>query len=517
MDTLDNLNDSTLWGRVCCSDSRAFEELVKRHQSAVCSVAYNACGNVAASEDISQETFLTAWRDRMALRDVNRPRAWFCGIARNLARNSVRRTSKLPESLAAHCEPASPDPEPPDAAVTQEEESLLWQALGEIDATYREPLILFYREDLSVADVASALDITPDAAKQRLSRGRAQLRAQVAVMVENALKRTRPAKAFTLAVMAGLSGMATGAKAAATSATVGALAVGTVNAGVAAVSKTAAGAASGVLSAATLGSLAGTAGGLLGGWLGTWLPAQLAPTKTQREFQLKVGRRILIVSIILCLFLLVVMRAIATDTSGLQLVFTILGWIALLKTYLLVEIWLQFRGIAKIQATIKPESDPNDSKIGQLMQSHVLNAYEGRVYRSRTWLLGIPLIDINVCGEWEQNIGQLIRRRACGGNCRCAYRQTGDEQAKSPHAGDELRAGRAKDDTPIARANTIPLRGFAPALLTLAATSLTERLSPSRAPDGGRKCIELRSGLDGESYIHPTNITQYHPLTRLFS
>src|SRR5262245_32290362 len=63
----DRLSDADLWGRVRAGDSTAFETLVRRHQSLICSVAYSYCGDLALSEDVAQETFWAAWRDREQL------------------------------------------------------------------------------------------------------------------------------------------------------------------------------------------------------------------------------------------------------------------------------------------------------------------------------------------------------------------------------------------------------------------------------------------------------------------
>ena len=104
------------------------------------------------------------------------------------------------------------EPGPAEEAVSREEESLVWQALERIPEAYREPLILFYREDRSVAEVAGALVLSEDAVKQRLSRGRGMLREQVAELVEGGLRRSRPGRRFTVTVMAGLAAHAAGAK-----------------------------------------------------------------------------------------------------------------------------------------------------------------------------------------------------------------------------------------------------------------------------------------------------------------
>ncbi len=76
-------SDVALWQLVCGDDRRAFAELVGRHQSAVAAVAYSACGDLTLSEDIAQETFWAAWRERATLLEPARLRAWLCGIAQH--------------------------------------------------------------------------------------------------------------------------------------------------------------------------------------------------------------------------------------------------------------------------------------------------------------------------------------------------------------------------------------------------------------------------------------------------
>jgi zinc protease len=69
---------------------------------------------------------------------------------------------------------------------------------------YRDPLILFYRNGDSTAEVADALELSEETVRQRLSRGRGMLNERVARLVETGLRRSNPAKAFTIAVLAAL-------------------------------------------------------------------------------------------------------------------------------------------------------------------------------------------------------------------------------------------------------------------------------------------------------------------------
>ncbi len=93
---------------------------------------------------------------------------------------------------------------PSEQAIGREEEALLWRSLGKIPELYREPLILYYREHQSIEHVAVELELSEDAVKQRLSRGRKMLQEEVQTFVESALRRTAPDQAFSGAVLAAL-------------------------------------------------------------------------------------------------------------------------------------------------------------------------------------------------------------------------------------------------------------------------------------------------------------------------
>jgi len=213
-------NDAELVIASLSGNRDAFGQIVVRYQSLICSLAYSATGSLGESEDLAQETFITAWKHLRHLREQHKLRAWLCGIARNRINNTLRREGREPahagESLDTVPEAAATEPRPDDQTISQEEEAILWRSLERIPKIYREPLVLFYREHQSIENAAAALELTEDAVKQRLSRGRKLLADEVTAFVEGALARTNPGKAFTLGVLAALPVvLTTSAKAAA--------------------------------------------------------------------------------------------------------------------------------------------------------------------------------------------------------------------------------------------------------------------------------------------------------------
>lgn len=199
-------------------DTRAFGSLVERHQSLICGLAYSACGNVHVSEDLAQETFITAWQQLRNLREKGNIRGWLCGIARHVINNFHRRQQRTPTAMAAEIDdathPASAEPAPDESAIQEQESALLWRTLQTLPETYREPMVLFYRQNESVAAVAESLGISEDAVKQRLARGRAMLAEQVERRLGNTLRQSMPTAAFTCCVLAALPLATTSASAA---------------------------------------------------------------------------------------------------------------------------------------------------------------------------------------------------------------------------------------------------------------------------------------------------------------
>ncbi len=219
MTSVDLIPDAELVAACLGGDREAFGRIVERYQRLLCSLGYSATGSLSESEDLAQEAFVDAWRQLCTLREPEKLRPWLCGILRykvgRLRRSDVREPVRHAEALEQAEELPSADEPAADLAMDKEEQAILWSALERVPELYREPLVLYYREHRSVEHVAVALDLTEDAVKQRLARGRKILQERVLSFVEGALSRSTPGRVFTLGVVAALPAMlATPAKAA---------------------------------------------------------------------------------------------------------------------------------------------------------------------------------------------------------------------------------------------------------------------------------------------------------------
>ena len=203
-------------------DRAAFCQIVERYQNLLCSLAYSAVGDLKHSEDIAQEAFIEAWKKLDSLNDPEKLKSWLCGILRFKASHFRRKEATQPVAAAHELDgideqvgEQSAHAIIEDDAISAQEQALLWQALEKMPETYREPLILFYREHHSVEHVASQLDLSEDTVKQRLSRGRKLLQKAMVSFVEDTLSKSKQGTGFALAVMVAINSISPPVKAAA--------------------------------------------------------------------------------------------------------------------------------------------------------------------------------------------------------------------------------------------------------------------------------------------------------------
>ena len=256
-------------------DVQAFSELVKRHQNSVSAITYSITGSIEHSEDLAQETFIIGWQKLATLEKPAALSGWLCSIARNLARSWVRGQAKEKTvSLDGIPEQACQARDDREEELRQQRSETVWAALSDLPETYREPLVLFYRNGQSIREVAAALDLSEDCIKQRLSRGRELLRQEVALLIEDTLEATLPGPAFTAGIITAISTLAI---------THTATAVGAGGAAAATTGKTL-----GLVGFVKLfGILAGPVLGFTFGLFGVWSGIYRSPTLRTRRFMLK--------------------------------------------------------------------------------------------------------------------------------------------------------------------------------------------------------------------------------------
>lgn len=149
-------------------------EAWQKHESELRRYLRHRTGSDAEGDDLLQEVFLRALRQKNGLCGIDNPRAWLFATARNLLIDRLRLAKEqveLPEDLAL--EPTE-EPAPVDGLV-----QCLPRVLAELSAQDREAITLCDIEGMTQQAFAQRLGISLPAAKSRVQRARARLKARL--------------------------------------------------------------------------------------------------------------------------------------------------------------------------------------------------------------------------------------------------------------------------------------------------------------------------------------------------
>ncbi len=174
------ISDRLLVEAVRAGSVTAFEGLVKRYDAQLRAFLYRLTGDAEVAADLTQETFLDVHRCRATL-PTDRPfAAWLYRTARYNAlplqrRQRLYRFMSL-DWLIAHLTSVIPGFRRSDAVGDVHERDLIERALDEISPGLREALILSAIGGFTGEEVANIMDISPAAARKRVSRATAEFR-----------------------------------------------------------------------------------------------------------------------------------------------------------------------------------------------------------------------------------------------------------------------------------------------------------------------------------------------------
>jgi RNA polymerase sigma-70 factor (ECF subfamily) len=162
--------DEALMMRVQQGDSEAYKVLFERHQGRVYGYLLRRTRSPEIAADLYQETFLRLYRARNTWQKGRPVRPWLFGIAVNAAKDHARKVRRLPVEVELSPTLQGEGIRNP---VTKMD---LEQAIAGLPDHMRDAFLLGAVEGFDHNEVAAQLDISPDNARARISRARAQLR-----------------------------------------------------------------------------------------------------------------------------------------------------------------------------------------------------------------------------------------------------------------------------------------------------------------------------------------------------
>ncbi len=169
---MSQLNDISLVAQVVVfKNTRAFDELVKKYQSAIRRFFLNqTLGDSELSDDLAQETFIKAYTNIASFKNLSSFSTWLYRIAYNVFYDYIRTRKETTEI----------DTREVDAIHNTEQENIgqkmdVYQSLKTLKEVERTCVTLFYMEDVSIDKIAGIIGCPTGTVKSHLSRGKEKL------------------------------------------------------------------------------------------------------------------------------------------------------------------------------------------------------------------------------------------------------------------------------------------------------------------------------------------------------
>ncbi|MBN1403847.1 MAG: sigma-70 family RNA polymerase sigma factor [Opitutales bacterium] len=182
--------DALLMVRVAGGDTQALCTLIENWQAPLGNFVYRYVQNREATQELVQETFVRLYEARTRFDGNMKFSSWLFKIASNLCKNYYRWRSRHPESLGIDesfsCDAdrvggaRREDSSPAEQSEQNDDAVMLERAVNEMPHQLKTALLLYYYENMSYKEIASALGCSPRGVETRLYRARAWLSKRLA-------------------------------------------------------------------------------------------------------------------------------------------------------------------------------------------------------------------------------------------------------------------------------------------------------------------------------------------------
>ncbi|WP_153732103.1 sigma-70 family RNA polymerase sigma factor [Sporosarcina obsidiansis] len=150
------------------------DQIVHEHSRYLVRIAYLYVKNWSTAEDIVQEIFVTYFQKSDQFRNEASLKTYLTKMTANRAKDYLRSWKYKKDVLFDTVFTSTIGTE--EAVIEQEQLATLEKHLFQLPIKYREPLILFYYDEQSIAEIASYLQLNENTVKTRLRRAKQQLK-----------------------------------------------------------------------------------------------------------------------------------------------------------------------------------------------------------------------------------------------------------------------------------------------------------------------------------------------------
>ena len=180
---LKNNEDERLLKQFRAGEKAAFARIVKKYSTDIAALANRLLGWQGHVDDIIQEVFLAAFLGLNKFRGKSSLKTWLFTITINKCRTHRRKELSLfrIEKDSGRYVIVSAD----DTLMNRETFDHIRRTVRALPVRYREPVVLYYLEELPVDEISRILKISKNAVEVRLSRARNRLRGSLADLIED--------------------------------------------------------------------------------------------------------------------------------------------------------------------------------------------------------------------------------------------------------------------------------------------------------------------------------------------
>ena len=169
--------------RVCQGDSDAFRLIFERYSRPVISFVYDMVNDRALAEELTQETFVRAFRSMHTMRTETKLSTWLFGIARNVARESLRARARANNHVdlgdKSVMDLSDDKPVPVEGLLSKELNELIRRSLAALDDDKRLVFTLKVLHQCSYEEIQMITGFSLAKLKTDLHRARAEMRKRI--------------------------------------------------------------------------------------------------------------------------------------------------------------------------------------------------------------------------------------------------------------------------------------------------------------------------------------------------
>ena len=175
-------SSADLVARACRGEQEAFRLIFERYSRPVISFIYDLVSNRELAEELTQETFVRAFRNLRTMRAETKLSTWLFGIAKNVARESLRsraRHDHVDLDDKSVLDLRDSEPVPVDRLLGKELNELIRRSLALLDEDKRLVFTLKVFQQCSYEEIAEITGFSIAKLKTDLHRARSEMRHRI--------------------------------------------------------------------------------------------------------------------------------------------------------------------------------------------------------------------------------------------------------------------------------------------------------------------------------------------------